>query len=317
MATVVCATDLTAMGHRAVGLALAWAKAAGADLVLLHVADRGDDVADPVPQEIRAAVEAMRTRIHARIAAAAKTLETERSRCAAAGVACTVELAEGHPWEAIIEVVDRMAPDLLVVGPHRMLAPDAEPTATLGERLLGTTADRVVRHAPCPVLVATGVTPDPVEFAGARWVVGVDFSDESLHALRIAKRLADQSHGTLTLTHVVLPPGGRDDDLESRTWQQVLREHSLGDAERRLGALAAAEAPDATVSQRVSFDRPGNELALAADEQGASVLVVGTHGRTGLARVLLGSVAERCLHVARCPVLVVRGPSESDADAGS
>lgn len=306
---IVAATDLTAPGRRVVDLASTLARALGAPLTLVHVTDL-----PPEPSafgggaEIEPALEALRDRVRRRVDQAAEGMEAERARCAARGVECEVRLLEGHPWEVILEEATRVEAGLLVVGSHGSGTPSHELRERIKERLLGSTADRVVRHAPCPVLVVTGEA-ELDDLRGAKWLVGVDFSPASESALRFARELAEQSGGTLVLAHAVAPSGVDLDEGIEPNWQQLLREESRKEAERQLRALAEAEAGGAAVYQgeRVSHGPPADELCQALHETGSDVLVVGSHGKKGLTRLLLGSTTERCLRRSDRPILVV-GP---------
>src|SRR5690606_18493086 len=116
----------------------------------------------------------------------AAALEKERSRAEGLTPRVTADLLEGRPWEQIIEYATRMQAAMIVVGPHGAGGPLSVTRGALTEHVLGTTADRVVRHAPCPVLVGPregSVRGEPRE---GRWLVPVDFSAASRAALRLA-----------------------------------------------------------------------------------------------------------------------------------
>lgn len=303
---IVAPTDFSESGRRVVDLAVELARATGAEMEVIHVACLPPEPSQvETGADIQPALQVFRQRVQRRMEHAADQLQQERTRATEAGVSCTSRLLQGHPWEVIVEEAERSGADLLVVGPHG-LHPPRVLREHIRERLLGTTADRVVRHAPCPVLVATGER-EAIPLSGRRWLVGTDFSPASLEALRFAHRLADACDGKLVLAHVIPPTGIEDATEVEPTWQQLLREESRKLASAELRALAEAEATGAGVYQedRLSHGPPAEELCHAVDEMGADFLVVGTHGRKGLSRLLLGSTAERCLRRAPVPVLVV------------
>ncbi|MFW6051683.1 MAG: universal stress protein [Myxococcota bacterium] len=310
---IIAATDLTDGSRRVVDLALEIAAATGAELDLCHVVDLPPE---PSPLETRSevepALEALRARVRERVEKASAALEEERRRCAERGVECRTRLVEGHPWEAVIEEATRAQAALLVVGPHGSNAPTVLREA-IRERLLGSTADRVVRHAPCPVLVATGDRPIG-NMRGSKWLVGVDFSPASRAAVQLARKLAEPAGAQLVLTHTVPPTGLPEDDTREPTWRQLLREESRKQAEAELRSLAADEGGGADIHQgeRASYGPPAEELCRAASETSADLLVLGSHGKKGLTRLLLGSTAERCLRRADIPVLVVK-PADTGA----
>jgi nucleotide-binding universal stress UspA family protein len=105
---------------------------------------------------------------------------------------------------------------------------------------------------------------------------------------------------------VVQPAGGEDLSYGERTPAQILREEGLREDHAKLEALAASAAPTAEVVQVRALERPSTELCRVAEEMDATAVVVGTHGRSGVARFFLGSTAERLLRHATRPVLVLR-----------
>ncbi|HEV8532320.1 MAG TPA: universal stress protein [Methylomirabilota bacterium] len=136
-----------------------------------------------------------------------------------------------------------------------------------------------------------------------------DFSRASSAAFARAVALARADHAQLFLLHVLAPPmpiGGEGyvapqvyEDLEASARQY---------AEKRLGALQAkARKSGARVTGMLLEGVADDQIIRAARRRKADLIVIGTHGRTGLARLFLGSVASRVVAGARCPVLTVRG----------
>jgi nucleotide-binding universal stress UspA family protein len=158
-------------------------------------------------------------------------------------------------------------------------------------------------------------------------LVGVDYSEHSRVALTTAAAIVRASPGAeLHVLHVVGGPhsawgtdGGELTTVlyprgggESGKWMTELREEArtllpqfCADAGIGLGERLVGH---------VRFGRPDREIVLLAAELGAQLVVVGTHGRSGLGRVFLGSVAERVVRAAPCAVLVAR-PSEGEREA--
>lgn len=143
------------------------------------------------------------------------------------------------------------------------------------------------------------------------WLVGYDFSEESRLALaRATEQLAALGGGTLLLVNVQPPiPDGLAIDLGAVTPVTLPTEESgLEQGTATLAEHVAHLTMPATITlaQRVTVGRPADTLVEVAAEVGADQIVIGSHGRRGLERVLLGSVAERVLRLADRPVLVVK-----------
>ena len=159
-------------------------------------------------------------------------------------------------------------------------------------------------------------------------LVPLDDSEHSAVALQWGASLAQHYGAQLLLLHVVpkaveeLPPPGSGSGalIGPSSVEQLVRpggtsaaeglliEH-VAQAETALAALARTQLPapvPATV--RVAVGRPAEEILRVAEEAGVDLIVMGTHGRTGLQHVLLGSVAEKVVRLAPCPVLIVRQP---------
>lgn len=143
-----------------------------------------------------------------------------------------------------------------------------------------------------------------------RMLSPVDFSDNSEHALRYAVALAETFGAELTLLHVVAPimaalPG------ETALPETLLTDlDELADACReRLAQLAGKLAASGlTVQHKVLNGVPFVEIIRYARESGMDLIVMGTHGRTGLGHLLIGSVTERVVRKSPCPVLTVKHP---------
>ena len=135
----------------------------------------------------------------------------------------------------------------------------------------------------------------------------VDFSDNSRHALTVAIELAKSSNAALTIAHIWQPPMplyGTPDAAVSGDLIQAM----VDDAERSLAEWqATAQAAGVTsVQSKMLTGVPWDEIVKLALESHADLVVMGTHGRTGLKHVLIGSVAEKVVRHAPCAVLVIR-----------
>jgi nucleotide-binding universal stress UspA family protein len=153
------------------------------------------------------------------------------------------------------------------------------------------------------------MTLDPVK----RLVVATDFSATAERALTASIRFAKLMGATLDLVHVYsVPSPGAMSPMPGVVPPRAPGPDELRAIEGRLDALRskARELGLQCLSANLVGD-PAVEITSYARRIGAELIVVGTHGRTGIRRALLGSVAELVLRKARCPVLVVPSP---DAD---
>lgn len=149
-------------------------------------------------------------------------------------------------------------------------------------------------------------TPSPLP---GSILVPCDFSDCSIAALSHAAALAKLAGSTVVLLHVMEPvrPGFLVEGAVSRQNQGLLREK----AGQKLTALAKAHASGVHLGRPlIKAGKPWEVIVATASKAGADLIVLGTHGYTGLKHAVLGSVAERVVRHASCPVLVVRAKSK-------
>ena len=134
-----------------------------------------------------------------------------------------------------------------------------------------------------------------------------DFSRASAPALRRAVALARACRAPLVLLHVMTPPSpfiGEDTLPSSYVDLLILARRS---AKRRLAAALARVRRERVRAQAIFAEGlPADEILRAVRRARADLIVMGTHGRTGVSRVFMGSVAERVVRESRCPVLTVR-----------
>ena len=179
--------------------------------------------------------------------------------------------------------------------------------------LLGSTAERLVQYAPCPVFVnrwakSNGETERDIK----NIVVPVDFSDCSLAGLRYAVRFARKLGARIILLHIidlgpVMMTTGYG-DYDSPPYTEAARRRCRDQMQAFVKEVNFGDVPVETSA--VAGFCPASIVEIAAKER-ADLIIMSTHGRTGLRHVLLGSVAERTVRYATCPVLVV--PSFSHA----
>lgn len=287
---IVTATDFSDASLPALGVAERWAKAWGARLSVVHVHD-------PMPLGPAVAYSGTDAGAAATAAELAKVAEAQLERVAAerfAGLQVSLEtIRQPAAWLAICDYAQEHEADLVILGTHGR---------TGVERLLiGSTAERVTRHARCPVLVVRG--PDNEAFP-RHILVASDFSPASEAALEPARELAMRHGAKLTVGHVYDSspimlgehPAFTDTatiDAELRDKLRALMKDKLAGVEGVHMALLSAPSPVVGLSDY-------------AREEDVDLIVVATHGRSGIARVVMGSVAERIVRHAPCSVAIVR-----------
>jgi nucleotide-binding universal stress UspA family protein len=186
----------------------------------------------------------------------------------------------GKAWQQIIRAVRSQQARLVVVGVH-------QPRGASERLLLGTTAERVLRSASRPVLVVRRRDDKPYR----RALVPIDFSTVSQNQLAALRDVAPDAR--VTLLHVVPTRTKRDMKSEARLREAALRiARKAGFATSALAFVVEDGDPRAAILRTETEDRP-------------DLLVIGTRGRTGIARLLLGSVAEHVLRAATSDVLAV------------
>lgn len=295
LSTIVVATDFSEHAERALRWAVTLAGAHGARIVLVHVLEPTLSAIDLLEGPVTA--EASR-----QLALAEQLIKQAKLR------SC-VELERGQPWVVLSEVAKRHSAELIVIGTRGR---------TRYKRvLLGSTADRLVRTSDVPVLV---VHPsDAIAASGLNTIlVPVDFSEESALATSMAMRLLSaQTIGNgvpwrLVLLHVVeLMMSWPTPDIPTvmpRYWDEA-----ESTARRRLETIAAGLRSDRVkVEVLVMRGAAPDLIEHEARSNGANLIAMGTHGRSGLQRLMIGSVAASVLHNAPCAVLTVRRPGADE-----
>jgi nucleotide-binding universal stress UspA family protein len=133
-----------------------------------------------------------------------------------------------------------------------------------------------------------------------------DFSPAAEPAFDYALQTAKRDGAVLILVHVIEPTSPIADDVYIALPGPV-REAAEATARREFdGLLARAKAVDVDVSDVLRCGRPAEEIVKVAESEFADLIVMGTHGRRGLRRLMLGSVAQQVVATAPCPVVTVR-----------
>ena len=284
-------TDFSDAADAALADAKALSRLFGASLHVLHVFEDpyatgtfAPEVYAPLPPDVR---EGLLRDIEARLAE--RITDADRQQCQAA-----TEIVTGPTAKKIVDYAVAHGVDLIAMGTHGRTG--------LAHLLLGSVAERVLRTAPCPVLTRR----DTMHPTITRVLVPTDFSAASDAALDYARVVASRFNATVHLLHVVENStiiGGME---PSAADTPGVRSAMLEDARSRLSLRAHPAGVPAVADSEVIFGVPEITIVEYARARDASLIVMGTHGRTGVAHLLMGSVAEKVVRTAPCPVLTVR-----------
>jgi nucleotide-binding universal stress UspA family protein len=216
----------------------------------------------------------------------------------------------GRPYEEIINLAREINADLIVLSTRGH--------SGLKHLLLGSTAERVVRSAQCPVLVARKrkkKSKVPSEAFAIRTVlIPTDFSQCSLTGTEYAAFLARKLNATVRLFHAMYPYTNYVFVDRAGVRLSGLAEAMEETARQEMEALKQMDLLRGLPVQTEIL--PGlavDEICAAAGEPEVDLIVISTHGRTGLKHALIGSVAEHVARYAERPVMVVPSRSQSDS----
>jgi nucleotide-binding universal stress UspA family protein len=230
---------------------------------------------------------------------AQQVVDDARTALAPRGFAIETDVVMGDPRAEIVRQAEEWKADLVVLG--------ARGLGGVKRFLLGSVSDAVARHARCPVLVVKG----PRRKLGSV-LVAMDGSEDSFRAVRFLQSLALPRQTKVRLLSVV--ERLRYPTTAPRAVHgQLVRMLKELEAERR-GELdkvlerAAAQLDDkiTRVTRYTPTGDAAEEIVATANDFDTDLVVLGARGLGGMARVLLGSVSEKVLHHARCPVLIVK-----------
>jgi nucleotide-binding universal stress UspA family protein len=209
-----------------------------------------------------------------------------------------LRVPEGDPRVAVPEHADEWHADLLVVG--------ARGLGAVRGFMLGSVSTAAIHAADCPVLVVKGAARDL-----RRVLIAIDGSEDAVAAARFVARLPLPSATVVQLVGVVSPPQYPLMSPELGTpllfdaMDQLLTERRRAAAEA-IAAVRPEFGDRVTVQSTMPEGLPADEILRTAHERSADLVVVGARGLGPVKRLLLGGVAERVLHRADCPVLVVK-----------
>jgi nucleotide-binding universal stress UspA family protein len=291
---VLAATDFSATADAALDWAVELARQQGARVELVHA------VTVPSSMPGFAPTTGLDFEADLRRGAEARLAETA-SRVREKGIEVAVFLALGTPSQVIVERAEKVTAKAVVIGTRGLTG--------LRHLLLGSTTQRVVHGARCPVL-----TVHPGDLGKHRAIrtilVPTDFSRDADLAIRTAHELLAplERDARLILLHAFNLP------IEYTAYGPIpisityLQDTGL-EAERRLYEAAQALQREGLTIETISREGdPAHVIAEEAEKRGADLIAMGTRGQSGLRHLLLGSTAERVVEHAPCPVMTIRRP---------
>jgi universal stress protein E len=272
MKRLLVATDLSARSARALERAIELARELVLELRVVYAID--DGLPEPLRGSLERGVEAV--------------LREAASDAQKKGVSANWSIMPGRPHAAVLEAARKFACDLVVLGVHR---DDA-----VRDLFVGTTVERVIRYGGRPVLVVR----DPVRGPYQRVLAAVDFSPSSELAVRFALQTAPVADFALVHAFETPFPGFLPrQDFEPDNRRE--RETKL----RELAARAARGHSEVRIAPLILEGEAEEVLRGTVAKRKPDLLALGTHGRTGVAHAILGSMTERFLSQAPCDVLAV------------
>jgi nucleotide-binding universal stress UspA family protein len=203
-------------------------------------------------------------------------------------------IEEGSAFQQICKIAESHNSDMIIMSTHGYTG--------YKHTLLGSTAERVIRYSPCPTFVLGANVRSP-KASFKKILVPVDFSRNSIPLLKFAVAFAQTNQARVSLCHTVelpLYPPQDAPDMEALT--KAMIKQSEGKLKTLFNKLPAKIRGSRSIRVGDAFD----EIAHEARARKSDLIIISTHGYTGIQHMLLGSTTEKVLRSAPCPVLVKR-----------
>lgn len=281
-------TETSAILHHASEIAH-WSDAT---IQLLFVANTARDSVTLVDNEV---VDALEQQGQDVVSEAGETLET-------LGVEYGTDVVQGNPAPTIVEYAEQYDYDLIVMPTHARQG--------ITRRIMGSVTEKVVRLSKVPVLTARMVSDDELTFPYERILLPTDGSRSAKHAATHGLELAAATDAEVHLLSVIndssLGPDVRS--MVSGSESEKVATEVMDDTVSRASELGVS-----SVVEHIEHGSPSEKILSSIDEYDIQAVVMGTTGKSGVDRILLGSVAEETVRNAPVPVITV-APTEETSD---
>lgn len=281
MRRILVATDFSERSDRALRRAVLLARQSGASLTIVHGLDN-----DRPPRIVDREKREAEILLH-ELTATLKNVD---------GIESSGRIILAEASQAVLRAAQEDAPDLLIIGPHRR--------QIFRDVFVGTTAERTIRAASCPVLMANAAPVGPYRHV----LMTTDLSEVSRDAVVAYLRLELAKQARQSALHIFDVPMLRLAMLHElpKDEEEAYLADQRATATRALTEfLASTRAAGIHPLLRHEANIASYEILAAAEEARADLIVVGTHSKRGLERMLLGSVTERVLRDSTIDVLAI------------
>jgi nucleotide-binding universal stress UspA family protein len=279
-------TDGSEFSEGAVREAINLSKTCSSRLLAVSVVETNPEFEIMAPQLVEKAEKEARQR-----------LEAVKERASKEGVDCEIIVHQGEePYKYIVEEAEKNKAEMIIMGRRGRKG--------LKRLMMGSETARVIGHAPCKVLVVPRAAR--VEFRNI--IVAIDGSKYSDAAISEAISIAKSCDSNLIVISVV--PSEAESPfaiVHSEMQRGAISDKEFQEAEKNVkNVKKLAEENGVRVKGFILAGRPYEAIIETAKENKADLIVVGSHGRTGLVKLFMGSVTERVIGLADCAVLVVK-----------
>ena len=294
-------TDFSKCAEQALAHAVFLAEESRAEIHVLHVITIFQDQPSVVSNEIAETKEMVKKLKDV----AEKQLNKILNSHSSDDVKITTEIKRGiSAAPAILEYASDNNIDLIVMGTHGRRG--------LGHLLLGSAAEEVVRLAPCPVFTIRELKEPKSVMQVNNILVPVDFSNHSQKALSYASEIAQSYNAQLQVLHIIEETMHPAFSVTGKSSIFDLVPGIKDDSRKRIEKMIKEFVSDKVKSKVfVQGGRAANDIIKFAKENSTDLIVIATHGLTGLEHMLLGSVTEKVVRMAHCPVFTVKAFGKS------